>query len=182
VKLNLGSGYSGNDALYVCTQRQTNPDWIFVDVAGHYAEAARGCGRFDCYDFSDGIREPDASIDGVWMGDVLEHIYKWKTRFVLEECFRVMKPGTEIAICVPDMTVAMQRWLDSDGADTSCADLLWGQQDERDRKNCGPDSHHNGFTQGSLFRLLGSVGFVHMARVKLHDNWFELSVTARKPV
>lgn len=183
MKLNLGSGYSGNDALHVLTGTQSHPDWIFVEVCDlpHYREAASKAGRFDCYDFTEGIREPDNSIEAVWMGDVLEHVYKWATRYTVEEVFRVLQPGGQFIVVVPDMHRAMTKWLHADGDDPEGADLLWGQQDQRDRKNCGPDSHHNGFTEGSLTRLLKSVGFVNIERVGVHKTWFELAMTARKP-
>jgi len=181
MKLNLGSGYSGNDALFVITQTQKNDDWIFVDCAEHYRDAAKGCGRFDCYDFSEGIREPDASISHVWMGDVLEHVWKWRTRDVLVECFRVLIPGGQLVVSVPDMERVVRVWLESDGGDDGVADLIYGQQDARDRKNCEPDSHKNGFTQGSLTRLLQSVGFVGIERVRVHGTWYELAVSGRKP-
>lgn len=180
MKLNLGSGYSGNDALFVVTQTTSNPDWKHVDVCSLYAEAAGP--NFECYDFTEGIREADNSVEGIWMGDVLEHVYKFKTRDLLRDCFRVMVPGGEILISVPDMSIAMNRWLGSDCQDESCADLIFGQQDARDRKNCGPDSHHFGFSFGSLAKLLTETGFTDLRRLSLHGNWFELTISARKPL
>lgn len=183
MKLNLGSGYSGCDALHVVTGTQVHPDWIFVEVCDlpHYREAAKGAGRFDCYDFSDGIREPDNSIEMVWMGDVLEHIYHWKCDSVLRDCFRVLEPGGQLLVSVPDMTRAMSNWLHYDGEHPESLTLICGQQDERDRKNSGPDSHYNIFTESRLTRLLAAAGFVNIERVKVHGTWYELAMSAHKP-
>lgn len=181
MKLNLGSGYSGNDALFVLTGRRQHPDWICVDVAEHYRDAAKGCARFDCYDFSEGIREQDASIELVWLGDTLEHVYKHRCDFVLSECFRVLQPGGRILISVPDAAAAMAAFLESDGEDQGALDLIHGQQDARDGKNCGPDSHYNSFTEGSLRRKLQAAGFVDVERTGVHRVSWELAMTGRKP-
>lgn len=176
-KLNLGSGYSGNDALYVITQTQKNDEWTHVDVCPLYQYGP----NFQCYDFSEGIREPDNSVTHIWMGDAFEHVFKHRARKVLEECFRVLASGGQLLVSVPDMGRAMSKWLAADGDDPACADLIWGQQDERDQKNCGPDSHHFGFTQNSLGKLFKSAGFVGIERVKVHDTWYELAMSGRKP-
>jgi len=183
MKLNLGSGYSGCDALHIITGTQVHPDWIFVEVCDlpHYREKAAAAGRFDCYDFSDGIREPDNSIEMVWMGDVLEHIYKFKAQFVLTECFRVLVPGGKLLVSVPDMGRAMTRWLAADGEDDECLDLVHGQQDERDRRNCEPDTHKNSFTENRLGKMFMAAGFVDVKRTDVHRTWFELAMEGYKP-
>ena len=113
------------------------------------------------------------------VGDFFEHLLRLKAVFVIGECFRVLQPGGRILISVPDMTVAMEGWLESDG-DIKYSSLIWGDQDEMYQRNSIPSSHFNGYTETSLRKLLTSTGFRDIKRVGIHKNWFELAVEAFK--
>lgn len=168
-KLCLGSGISYHAALRVIT---TKPEeWKCIDVCPHYQAQEH-------YDFSEGIREPDSSVDEIWMGDSFEHIFHHRAPRVLAECYRVMVPEGKILLSVPDMEICMRRFLESDGQD--CKELIWGQQDQLTGRNSFPDSHYNGFTERSLGRALVEAGFHDAKRVDIHKNWFELAMVAYK--
>ena len=167
-KLNLGSGINGYDALCVITK---NPqEWKCIDVCTHYWADEH-------YDISTGIREPDGSVEAIWMGDFFEHLHRAKAPFVLSECYRVMAPGGKLLISVPNMILTMRRWLASDGLDEGCANLIWGQQGEG---NANPDSHYNGFTEIKLRKMLEEAGFTNIVRQSFHGVWFELGMMAVK--
>lgn len=170
VKLNLGSGKTSPATLNVITLDHTG--WKHIDICPIYYTT-------ECYDISEGIREDDNSIEEIWMGDFLEHILRVKSAFVLKECFRVLKPGGDILISVPDMAVVMPIWLKADGMH-ACWNLIWGEQDENGQLNQIPDSHFNGFTEQSLTKLLSSIGFSTIQRIGLHKNWYELAMRAYK--
>lgn len=170
MNLNLGSGISGKAALSVVTRDPSA--WKSIDI----------CPLFEAdehYDLTAGIREPDGSVDEIWMGDVLEHIQRAKAKLVVSECFRVLKDGGRVRISVPDMAKVMPIWLSSAG--TTGSDLIWGQQGEAIGCNHVPDSHFNGFTEASLTSLLIDAGFEAVERVTIHGVWYELAVQARKP-
>jgi hypothetical protein len=170
MKLNLGSGISGAAALNVITLDQAG--WKFVDICAAY-------NPHECYDISTGIREPDNSVEEIWMGDFFEHLLRLKAAFVIKECHRVLQRGGRVRISVPDMTVAMKGWLESDG-DIKYSSLIWGDQDETFQRNSIPSAHFNGYTETSLRKLLTSVGFRDIRRIGIHKNWFELAVEAFK--
>lgn len=169
IKLNLGSGYP--DGLNVLTMDHQN--WKHIDS---YEE----CNPTECYDITKGIKEKDNSVDEIFMGDFLEHLMRLDALYVLGECYRVMKPGAKITICVPDMTAAMKKYLETDGKELGHCNLIWGQQDEINRKNCLGDTHKFGYTQTTLTQFLSSIGFREINRINLHKIWFELTIEGVK--
>jgi hypothetical protein len=170
-KLNLGSGISGPAALNVITLHQAG--WKSIDICAAY-------NPHECYDISQGIREEDGTIEEIWMGDFFEHLLRLKAKFVIKECFRVMKMGSKIRISVPDMTIVMSKWLASNGENSDCSELIWGDQDEMYQRNSIPSAHFAGYTEQSLTKLLTSVGFREVKRIGIHKNWCELAVEAYK--
>lgn len=166
-KLCLGSGISYHAALAVVTSEPA--EWKCVDVCAHYQAEEH-------YDFSEGIREPDSSVEKIWMGDSFEHVFHHKAKHVLAECHRVLVPEGQLLLSVPDMEICMKRFLDSGGQDAK--ELIWGQQDELTGRNSFPDSHYNGFTERSLERMLLEVGFHDIRRTGVHKTWFELAMVA----
>ena len=170
MKLNLGSGISGPAALNVITRDHTG--WKHIDICPLYETT-------ECYDITQGIRESDNSVEMIWMGDFFEHLLRHKARFVLKECFRVLQKDGILLISVPDMVIAMNKWLIDDGMG-DIEQLIWGQQDEINQKNCIPDSHFAGYTEVSLKKALTTAGFERVERIGIHKIWFELAMRAYK--
>lgn len=55
-----------------------------------------------CYDLGKGIPLPEESVDRIYTSHMLEHIpYKNLVLFI-RECYRVLKPGGELSVCVPN--------------------------------------------------------------------------------
>jgi predicted SAM-dependent methyltransferase len=171
IKLNLGSGISGPMALNVITMNQS--EWKSIDICAAY-------NPHECYDISNGIKEPDDSIEEIWMGDFFEHLLRLKDIFVIKECFRVLKSGGKIQISVPDMAIIMPKWLESDGENTDYSELIWGDQDGMYQRNSIPSSHFHGYTENSIKKLLTNTGFKDIKRIGIHKHWCELAVEAYK--
>ena len=169
IKLNLGSGISGAAALNIITLDHTG--WKHIDICSAYNPT-------ECYDISQGIKEDNNSVKEIWMGDFFEHLLRLQAIFVARECYRVLQIGGKVNVCVPNIEEAMRRFLASDGE--QYGDLIWGQQDEINGKNCIPDCHKYGYTESSLIKLFKSVGFNDVKRVSIHNQWFELSICATK--
>jgi len=126
VRVNLGS------ALVVA------PGWIHVDASPNVLLAGRGrilqavayrlIGsqtqldygeyrrrlnqyRFVYHDLAYGIPFPDSSVDFLYSSHFLEHLEPTVARRVLKECHRVLRPGGVIRVCVPDLSAAVQFYL-----------------------------------------------------------------------
>lgn len=189
MKLNLGSGINHHASLNVITL--DHRDWKFIEVQEKYPADEH-------YDFTTGIREVDNTVDEIWMGDVLEHIFKHKTQFVLNECHRVLVSGGKLKISVPDMAVAMPLWLAHNAqmevapvfingkplfderAVEELYDCIWGGQDRSNQVNSYYDSHFNGFTEKTLKKSLIKAGFSKVERISIHGTWYELAIEATK--
>jgi predicted SAM-dependent methyltransferase len=189
VKLNLGSGIGGSQTLYVLTEDHT--DWKNIEIFEAYE-------AHEHYDISTGIRELDNSVEEIWMGDFFEHLLRLKAKFVMTECFRVLKPRGRLRMSVPDMAVVMPLWLASDSQyecdiedgiiyplfnhiiNQELYDLIWGGQDESYQRNSISDSHFSGYTEKSLKKMMSKVGFSSINRISIHRTWYELAIEAYK--
>ena len=66
--------------------------WITVDIS----EADI------CHDLRKGIPLPDLSVDRIYTSHMLEHIPYKELILFIGECFRVLKHGGELSVCVPN--------------------------------------------------------------------------------
>lgn len=167
MNLNLGCG-PNRESLNVVTLDHAG--WKFIDVWPGYRPD-------ECYDFSTGIREPDNSVQNIWLGDCLEHVVQWRQGKALAECYRVLVPGGRLLISVPDMATVMPRWL---AGETELAGLIWGHQDERGGGNEAGDTHKHGYVESTLRAALCKAGFSVVRRIGIHKVWYELAVEAVK--
>lgn len=81
VCLELGSG----------AKKGTN-GWITVDV--HGADI--------CHDLKKGIPLPDLSVNRIYSSHMFEHISYKNLILFINEIYRVLKPGCELSVCVPN--------------------------------------------------------------------------------
>lgn len=78
-----------------CGQR-FHPDWKNIDFVSHATEV-------QAHDLSKGIPMPDNSCDAVYHSHVLEHFSKQQGAGLIQECWRVLKPGGILRVVVPDL-------------------------------------------------------------------------------
>jgi ubiquinone/menaquinone biosynthesis C-methylase UbiE len=189
VKLNLGSGINGHAALNVISLDHTG--WKNIEIQEAYKADEH-------YDITTGIREPDNSVEEIWMGDFFEHLLRLKAKFVMSECYRVLQPGGRLRMSVPDMSIVMPLWLAIEGRYEwapliangapvfnptfvqELYDCIWGGQDRSNQVNSLYDSHFNGYTEKSLQMLMFGAGFTKMNRIGIHRTWYELAMEAYK--
>ena len=102
------------------------------------------------------------SWDIVYSSHTLEHFRPKDVPIVLEEWIRVLKPGGEMRLKLPDLEFAAKQVLNG-GLDIMGHNVLFGQGDgEYDH-----DVHRNGFTEKTLRAMLESKG------LKIKKLWKE---------
>ena len=92
--LNVGCG-----SHFIISKGWTNLD--FVSTSEHVIP----------HNLLQGIPFPDESFDLVYHSHVLEHFSKEDGRKLIEECFRVLKPGGVIRIAIPNLEEIAKNYL-----------------------------------------------------------------------
>lgn len=75
--------------------------WTTVDLVG----ADISC------DLRKGIPLPDESVDRIYSSHMFEHIPYQELVFFINECFRVLKKGGELSVCVPNAGLYIQAYI-----------------------------------------------------------------------
>ena len=131
------------------------------------------------------------SIETIYASHVLEHVPYRQTEAVLKDWFRVLIPGGEVMISVPDLGVLAQLYLHPQASPQDRVSVMQmmfgGQMDDF-------DFHCVGFNDELLGMWLRQAGFVELARVEkfgvfedtstmqFHGVPISLNVKARKPL
>ena len=111
------------------------------------------------------------SFDVVYSSHTLEHFEQKQIGAVLDEWLRVLAPGGELRLVVPDLTVAARMILDN-GVEADAWKVLYGEQTDK------WDFHKTGFTPQSLEGLLKEKG-LEIIRI-WQEPPFNLFAEARK--
>ena len=128
---------------------------------------------------------PDGSVNAVWSGNNLEHLYPHEVPAALGEFLRVLKPDGFALIAVPDLQRIAQAVVD-DRLTEPLYDTPAGKVTPLDAIFCfGPAlaagnlfmAHHTGFTPRSLDAALRHAGFGH---VGLYQGQWEFLAVARR--
>lgn len=111
------------------------------------------------------IPYPDNSVDAINAGEVLEHFGRAEVEPLLKEWIRVLKPGGEFTVRVPDFGEICRRYA---AGKASCGLAnLWafgGQSHPL-------DFHKVGFDSVDLIIYLQRAGFVRIERLSEIPNW-----------
>jgi predicted SAM-dependent methyltransferase len=128
----------------------------------------------------------DETFDALYSSHTLEHLYRHEAAMALREFARVLKPGGEVHLYVPDLqsiAVALAQDQLDDGLYHCTAgvitahDILYGFQQSVSQGNLFMQ-HKTGYTQGSLSRMLQRAGFENV--VVERKARFNLGVRATK--
>jgi len=120
----------------------------------------------------------DDTIAQIYSRHNLEHFTEAEAETVVKECLRVLKPGGEIYLIVPNMDFHIEQYYTGDQAHARAG--FWGWQ-----RNAF-DIHKWGYWWGSLHNLLANAGFAHIEDFtgkpdSRHRHPLHLEVRAFKP-
>lgn len=102
----------------------------------------------------------DASVSLIYASHVLEHFGRFEYRAVLQEWFRVLKPGGVLRLSVPDFAACAAIYYESglvDGLSGLVGLIVGGQRN-------GHDFHKMVYDEAFLRRELLEIGFLEVRR------------------
>ena len=130
------------------------------------------------------------SVEEIYSRHMLEHLDPGDARRALEAWFRVLRPGGQLRLIVPDLAFHARQILGgqtswTEDPDENLAHAMAGFYGWRNASRGGDqeDAHRWGYTLESLRRLLNDIGFVEIRRQESGQDsepW-HLSIKARKP-
>jgi ubiquinone/menaquinone biosynthesis C-methylase UbiE len=131
---------------------------------------------------------PDESVDAVWSSHNLEHVYAHEAVQVLGEFYRVLRPGGELLVTMPDMQrvaelIAAGKLEDpfyqGPAGPLTPLDVVFGKCDWIAEGRVFM-AHRTGFTSKTLGRKLRNAGFRDVA-VERNTGEISLWASARRP-
>jgi glycosyltransferase involved in cell wall biosynthesis len=108
------------------------------------------------------IPYPDASVRSIYSDHALEHLPHVEARAALREWFRVLEPGGDLVVQLPDLAACCRAFIDS----TTQAERDWyrytiyGRQNEQNDLPAAAQFHQTGFTLAELNEELQAAGFI----------------------
>lgn len=95
---------SGPTLVNVGCGSKFHPAWDNLDFAPADASVQQ-------HDIRQGLPYAENSVDVVYHSHVLEHVSQEQAVFLLEECYRVLKPGGILRVVVPDLEQSCRLYL-----------------------------------------------------------------------
>jgi predicted SAM-dependent methyltransferase len=146
LKLDIGAGdLATREAGNSLACQLPLEDWIHIDIQpGKHIEVVT--------DFGD-LPYDDGTVDEIFVGDVIEHIPRWRTAEVLGEWNRVLKVGGKFSGRTPNLDRAMRDYAEGKiTLDDALSAIYAGGKDEY-------HVHYISYTPTSLVQILERYGF-----------------------
>jgi len=173
---NLGSGPDDKDAPYL------NIDFLPEAPMEDFVELSSGKFYLN-FDLTKDIPAADNSLEGIYQSHFLEHVNYMDGIFVLQECFRALKPGGKMRVIVPDL----EFWIDAYKTKKMHFFETYMKMDGFKEKahlmrtsgslfNSAMHDHGHKATYDfeTLFWLLSSLGFENVRRTSYADGNYDL--------
>jgi Uncharacterized protein conserved in bacteria len=131
---------------------------------------------------------PDGSVDAVWSSHNLEHLFPHEVPRALREFLRVLRPGGQLLLAVPDLQAVAQRVVDdrldaplyiSGVGPITPLDVIYGHGAAIAAGNHFM-AHRTGFTPNTLGTFLQEAGFLPIV-LRRQTESFELLARAFRP-
>lgn len=178
IVLNVGCGYSARQGLHPAFQ---GPEWreVRLDIDPSVKPDII-CSMIDMSPVG------SDSVDAIWSSHNLEHLHRHEVPRALAEFLRVLRPGGQMLLTLPDLQ-KIAEMVASDGLEDEAyvspsgpitpLDMIFGHTPSLARGN-EYMAHKTGFTARTLRTLLTEAGF---AGVTLQREGFALWARAQKP-
>lgn len=153
--------------------------WINIDRLDLSPVMHRRCGFLQC-DVTEGIPYPDNSVALIYHSDFFEHLSYPEAKAFLKECYRVLKPGGRMRVCVPDISIFIdhyekdrmdvfediqpKEYTEVLAASTKLSMLLFGSVGSTQKQYQG---HQMMYDAGGLLEMLSSAGFQHIEEMEI---------------
>lgn len=177
--LNVGCGYASRQALHPSYQ---GAEWreLRLDINPAVNPDVL-CSMTDMHPVASN------SVDAIWSSHNLEHLHRHEVPVALAEFRRVLRPGGEMLLTLPDLQ-RIAELVAKDGLEDEAysspagpitpLDMIYGHTPSLARGN-DYMAHRTGFTARTLRQLLLEAGF---AGVALQRDGFALWARAFKPI
>ena len=104
-------------------------------------------------------------MDYIYTSHLLEHLYKPKSKHLLEEAFRVLKPNGMIRVCIPDLEHAFK--LYQEGKKDEALHLFFPDPE----KDAGEFNRHKYmYDYDMLHDMLDAIGFQDIRRCAYQEG------------
>jgi len=112
-----------------------------------------------------GLPFQNESVDYIYTSHLLEHLYKPKSKHLLEEAFRVLKPNGMIRVCIPDLEHAFK--LYQEGKKDEALHLFFPDPE----KDAGEFNRHKYmYDYDMLHDMLDAIGFQDIRRCAYQEG------------
>ena len=163
----------GRDRIYLevgAGNKKGENGWVTIDMTEH-------CDIY--WDLRKGIPFPDSSISKIYSSHFLEHLTFKEGQIFLAECLRVLTPGGNFSICIPNARLYIEAYMNNRVLD---ADPYFGHKPALNNTTkidyvnymAYMDGHHKYmFDEENIIFLLNSMGFQN-ARARKFDSSLDL--------
>lgn len=179
--LNVGSGPAGGDARLQASFPAAD-GWVILRADIDPAVAPDLLASV-----TDLSALPESSFEAAWCSHILEHLYVHETATAAAELLRILTPGGELFVFVPDLQAAARAIADgglmdplymSASGPISPHDMLFGHGASVAAGRTAM-AHRTGFTPEALGACLHAAGFDPVVVRRTSD--FEIAARATKP-
>jgi predicted SAM-dependent methyltransferase len=144
-------------------------------------------------DFRYPIRCDENSVDGIYSGHTIEHLYPGEAYQFLCEIFRILRPGCWLRINFPDLEKYINYY---NGKESASEFLVFNTGCEAISNITQNYGHHSVWDEKLITDALNNIGFINIKRVKFGKEgtdkrlikeeeirkWETLVVEAQKPL
>lgn len=126
-------------------------------------------------DFNKPLPIEDNQYEGIFSSFCIEHLSWRKVTSFLQECFRIVKPGSKVVFLTANTEEQIKHVLNHDEWEDECSRILFGDQDYDE------NTHRNSLCPKYAIKLCNDVGFENVIIFPFGDLKTDMIIEATKP-